>query len=63
MDGLETHRRIAKVLRGQRVIITTGYAETAKIKEALQSGIGRCLKKPYLINDISLAARANSKSG
>jgi CheY-like chemotaxis protein len=58
IDGLETYRRIAKLHPGQRAIITTGYAETVRIKEALRLGAGRYLKKPYLIDDIGLAVRA-----
>jgi signal transduction histidine kinase/ActR/RegA family two-component response regulator len=58
MDGLDTYKRIAESHPGQKAIITTGYAETARIKEALRSGVGRYLKKPYLIDDIGLAVRA-----
>jgi signal transduction histidine kinase/ActR/RegA family two-component response regulator len=58
IDGLETYKKITKLHPGQRAIITTGYAETARIKEALRLGAGRYLKKPYLINDIGLAVKA-----
>jgi signal transduction histidine kinase/ActR/RegA family two-component response regulator len=58
MDGLETYKRIAKLHPGQKAIIATGFAETAQIKEALQSGVGRYLKKPYLIDEIGLAVKA-----
>jgi signal transduction histidine kinase/CheY-like chemotaxis protein len=58
MDGLETYQRIAKLHPGQKAIIMSGYAETARIKEALRSGAGRYLKKPYLIEEIGLAVRA-----
>jgi CheY-like chemotaxis protein len=58
MDGLETYKRIAELRPGQKAIITTGYAETERIKEALRSGVGRLLKKPFLIDDIGLAVRA-----
>jgi signal transduction histidine kinase/ActR/RegA family two-component response regulator len=58
MDGLETYKRIAELHPGQKAIITTGFAETSRIKEALRSGVGRYLKKPYLVDDIGLAVRA-----
>jgi signal transduction histidine kinase/ActR/RegA family two-component response regulator len=58
MDGLETYKKIAALHPGQKAIITTGYAETARIREALQSGVGRFLKKPYRIEDIGHAVKA-----
>jgi signal transduction histidine kinase/CheY-like chemotaxis protein len=58
IDGLETYKRIAEIHPGQKAIITTGFAETARIREALRSGVGRYLKKPYLIDEIGLAVRA-----
>jgi DNA-binding NtrC family response regulator len=58
IDGLETYRRIAELHPGQRAIITTGFAETARLSEALKSGVGRYLKKPFLVDEISLAVRA-----
>jgi signal transduction histidine kinase/ActR/RegA family two-component response regulator len=58
MDGLETYRKIAEIHPGQKAIITTGYAETTRIKEALQAGVGCYLKKPYRIDEIGLAVKA-----
>jgi two-component system, cell cycle sensor histidine kinase and response regulator CckA len=58
MDGLETYKKVARLHPGQKAIIATGYAETARIKEALQWGVGCYLKKPYLIDEIGLAVRA-----
>jgi signal transduction histidine kinase/CheY-like chemotaxis protein len=58
IDGFETYKKIAEIHPGQKAIITTGYAETARLKEALQSGVGRYLKKPYLIDEIGMAVRA-----
>jgi ActR/RegA family two-component response regulator len=63
MDGLETYKKIAEFHPGQKAIIATGYAETARIKEALKSGVGGYLKKPYLIDDIGLAVRAELDKG
>ena len=61
MDGLETYKRIIELHPRQKAIITTGYAETIRIKEALQMGVGTCLKKPFLIDEISHAIRAELK--
>jgi two-component system, cell cycle sensor histidine kinase and response regulator CckA len=58
MDSLEAYKRIIKLHPGQKAIITTGHAETASIKEALQSGVGSYLKKPCLIDEICRAVRA-----
>jgi signal transduction histidine kinase/ActR/RegA family two-component response regulator len=62
MDGLDTYRKIAELHPGQKAIITTGYTETARIREALQSGVGCYLKKPYRIDDIGLAVKAVLKN-
>jgi signal transduction histidine kinase/ActR/RegA family two-component response regulator len=58
MDGFETYQKIAELYPGQKAIITTGYVETARIKEALQSGVGLYLKKPFRIEDIGIAVKA-----
>lgn len=58
IDGLETYKRIAEFHPGQKVLITTGYAETERLKEALRLGRGGYLKKPYLVDEIGLAVKA-----
>ncbi|MBN1568686.1 MAG: response regulator [Acidobacteria bacterium] len=58
IDGLETYRRIATSHPGQKAIIITGYAGTDRIGEALRIGVGCCVKKPFLVDDIGLAVRA-----
>jgi CheY-like chemotaxis protein len=58
MDGFETYQKIAKLYPGQKAIITTGYVETERITEALQSGVGLYLKKPFRIEDIGIAVKA-----
>jgi signal transduction histidine kinase/ActR/RegA family two-component response regulator len=57
MDGLETYRRIAEIHPGQKALITTGFAETVRINEALGLGVGGYLKKPYLLDQMGLAVR------
>lgn len=58
INGLETYKRIAELHPGQKAIIATGFAETAQIREAFDAGVGRCIKKPYLIDEIAHAVKA-----
>lgn len=47
LDGLDTYR-LVKALRPQlRVIITSGFSETHRVREALLLGAGPYVKKPY----------------
>ncbi|WP_028586044.1 cache domain-containing protein [Desulfogranum mediterraneum] len=57
MDGLETYRGIIQVCPGQKAIIVSGYAETERVKEAICSGVGRFVKKPYSVAKIGVAIR------
>jgi PAS domain S-box-containing protein len=58
MDGLETYREILKFRPGQKSIIASGYSESIRVKEALQLGAGTYVKKPYLLEKIGRAIRA-----
>jgi signal transduction histidine kinase/ActR/RegA family two-component response regulator len=58
MDGLETYRKILEFHPGQKAIIATGFSETSRVREALSLGVGTCLKKPYLLDQIGFAVRA-----
>lgn len=58
MNGLDTYRKAAELHPEQKAIITTGYADTRLIREALESGVGRFIRKPYLMDDIGLAVKA-----
>ena len=57
MDGLDTYREILTFRPQQRVIIASGYAETGRVKTALDMGVGQYLKKPYTLEKIGLAVR------
>jgi len=57
LDGLDTYRRFIAFAPGQKAIITSGFSETERITEALQLGVGQCVKKPYLIAKLGLAIR------
>jgi len=57
MDGLDTYREIIAIRPEQRVIIVSGYAETGRVKTALDVGVGQYLKKPYTLDKIGMAVR------
>jgi PAS domain S-box-containing protein len=58
MDGLETYRRILKITPNQRAIIASGYAETEYVHAAQGIGAGSYIKKPFTLEKIGLAVRA-----
>ena len=58
MDGLETYRRILKIVPHQRAIIASGYAETEHVHAAQRIGAGSYIKKPFTLEKIGLAVRA-----
>lgn len=57
MDGLETFRRILDRHPGQRAVITSGYSETDRVREAQSLGAGEYVKKPYLLETIGMAVK------
>ena len=57
IDGLETYKRILKHHPNQRAIITSGYAETKRVKEARRLGAGGYLRKPYTMETLGEAIR------
>ena len=52
IDGLDTYKHIRTINPNQKVVISSGYSETDRIKEALNLGVDGYLKKPYLMNDL-----------
>jgi DNA-binding NtrC family response regulator len=57
MDGLDTYREIMAIRPAQKVIIASGFAETERVKTALEMGVGQYLKKPYTLEKIGTAVR------
>jgi CheY-like chemotaxis protein len=57
MDGLETYREILKRHPRQKAIIASGFAETARVKEAQRLGAGAYIKKPYVIATLGRAIK------
>jgi PAS domain S-box-containing protein len=57
IDGLETYRRILERHPRQKALIISGYAETKRVKRALELGAGAYIKKPYTVEELAKAVR------
>jgi CheY-like chemotaxis protein len=57
MDGLDTYRKILEVHPSQKAIITSGFSESERVKEAQDLGAGKYIKKPYMLEEIGLAVK------
>ena len=57
MDGLDTYKAVLREHPGQKALITSGFSETDRIKQALRLGAFRYLKKPYSIDKFGVAVR------
>ena len=57
IDGLETYRRILDRHPGQKAIIASGYAPSARVKAMQDLGAGEYIRKPYTLEKIGLAVR------
>ncbi len=58
IDGLETYKRILEFHPKQRALIVSGFSETKRVKQAQRLGAGAYVKKPFLLEKIGLAIRA-----
>ncbi len=61
LDGLDLYKKIIEIHPGQKAIITSGFSETERVKEALRSGVGQYIKKPYTLETLGLAIRKELK--
>jgi DNA-binding NarL/FixJ family response regulator len=57
MDGLDTFKKILELHPGQKALITSGFSETDRVKEAQKLGAGAYVKKPYLMETFAIAVR------
>lgn len=57
MDGLDTFLEIRKINPTQKTIITSGYSESGRIKEAQMLGAGEYIKKPFTTLTLGLAVK------
>lgn len=58
MDGYETYKVILSFRPGQKAVIASGFSRTLQVKQTLELGAGQYLKKPYTIEKIGLAVKA-----
>jgi len=58
IDGLETYEQIISIHPNQKGIIASGFSETNRVKKAQQLGVGTYVKKPYTIEKIGMAVKA-----
>jgi len=58
MDGLDTFRAILAARPGQKAILASGYSENDRVREARRLGAGAYLKKPYNVETLGRAVRA-----
>jgi PAS domain S-box-containing protein len=58
IDGLETYHRVKKSHPHQKAIITSGYAETDRVRTAQRLGAGGYLRKPYTVQNLAVAIKA-----
>lgn len=55
IDGLDTYKEVLKLHPGMKAIITSGFSESDRVKQALKLGAGMYVKKPYTMEKIGLA--------
>ena len=61
IDGLETYKRIIEIHPGQKAIMSSGFSETERVKEAQKIGAGEYLKKPYTLEKFGIAVKKELK--
>jgi two-component system cell cycle sensor histidine kinase/response regulator CckA len=61
IDGLETYRRISTFKPNQKIVVVSGFSETASVNALLQQSGGKYLKKPYTIEQLGRAVRKSLK--
>ena len=57
IDGCETYRRIIETRPGQKAVITSGFSESDRVKEAQRLGAGSYIKKPYTLEKLARTVR------
>ncbi|MEJ2040608.1 MAG: response regulator, partial [Desulfosarcinaceae bacterium] len=58
MDGLDTYRQIIKIRPQIKALVASGYSETDRVREAIRLGVGAYIKKPYTLEEIGRAIKA-----
>jgi len=58
IDGCETYRRILEFQPLQKAIIASGFSESDRVREAQRLGAGEYVRKPFTLDRIARALRA-----
>jgi len=58
MNGRQTYQEALRIHPGQKAIIVSGFAETAEVREVQRLGAGQFVKKPYMMDTIGAAVKA-----
>ena len=62
-DGLDTYQKILEFKPQQKAIVTSGYAESNRVRQLQQLGAGAFVKKPYSLQTIGLAIKSELDRG
>jgi CheY-like chemotaxis protein len=62
IDGLDTYRQVLEISPEQKAILTSGFSETERVKEALRLGTRKYIKKPYSLKMIGIAVKEELKN-
>ena len=57
IDGCEAYKQILALHPEQKAIITSGFSETDRVKEAQRLGAGEYIKKPYTFEKLGFAVK------
>jgi len=57
IDGYTTYKKIIQIRPGQKAIITSGFAESDRVKKTQQLGVKKYIKKPYTLYEIGNAIK------
>ena len=57
LNGKETYEQILKFRPHQKAIIASGYSESKDVELALKIGVGSFVKKPYSLEQLSVAVK------
>ncbi|MCJ7615217.1 MAG: response regulator [Desulfobacterales bacterium] len=58
IDGLETYKQILQLQPAQKAVIVSGFSETHRVAEAESLGAGSYVMKPYDLEKIGMAVKA-----
>ncbi len=58
INGRETYARIKALHPGQKAVIASGFAESEDVKQAQELGAGRFIQKPYTLEKLGAAVKA-----